>query len=140
VSRMLSDAEALEVIKSNKVGRLGCIDNDEPYVVPINYVLDEGAIYSHSLPGRKIEAMRARSRVCLQVDEIEDEIHWRSAIAFGTFEEIHSPSDRRAILHKLLVRFPNLTPVESMIVQDISAPDSIVFRIAVDRVSGVQEV
>jgi uncharacterized protein len=136
---MLSDAEALEVLRAGRVGRLGCIHNDEPYVVPINYLLDEGVIYSHSLPGRKIDAMRAHPRVCLQVDEIDAEVDWRSAIAFGTFEEVHNPRDRRAVLNKLLVRFPKLTPVESMIVHDASAPDSIVFRIAVDRISGVKE-
>ena len=139
VTRVLSDAEAYEVIKAGKVGRLGCIDGDEPYVVPINYLVDEGSIYSHSLPGRKIDAMRAHPRACLQVDHIDDDFHWRSAIAFGNFEEINHPRDRRAVLGKLLARFPHLTPVESMIVQDAAAPDSVVFRISIDRVTGVAE-
>ena len=137
--RVLSDAEAREVIRTGKVGRLGCIDKDEPYVVPINYLLDEKSIYSHALPGRKIDAMRGHPRACLQVDHIHDDFHWRSAIAFGNFEEIRVPSDRRAILGKLLSRFPQLTPVESMMVQDAAAPDSIVFRIIVDRITGVEE-
>jgi nitroimidazol reductase NimA-like FMN-containing flavoprotein (pyridoxamine 5'-phosphate oxidase superfamily) len=127
------------VIKNGRVGRLGCIDNQEPYVVPINYLADDDTIYSHSLPGRKIDAMRSHPRACLQVDQIDDDFHWRSAIAFGNFEEITLPADRREILGKLLVRFPTLTPVESMIIRDASAPDSIVFRIVVDRVTGVQE-
>jgi uncharacterized protein len=139
MTRLLNEAEALEVVKVGKIGRLGCIDNNEPYVVPINYLLDEGSIYSHSLPGRKIYAMRAHSRVCLQVDQIDDDFHWRSAIAFGEFEEMDRPKDRREILGKLLARFPKLTPVESMIVQDAAAPDSVVFRIVVDRITGVEE-
>ena len=139
MTRVLNDVEALDVIKSGKVGRLGCIDNQEPYVVPINYLADEGSIYSHSLPGRKIDAMRAHPRACLQVDQIDDDFHWRSAIAFGNFEEIILPADRREILGKLLVRFPTLTPVESTIIRDAAAPDSIVFRIVVDRVTGVEE-
>jgi nitroimidazol reductase NimA-like FMN-containing flavoprotein (pyridoxamine 5'-phosphate oxidase superfamily) len=139
VTRVLSEEEALEVIKAGKVGRLGCIDKDEPYVVPINCLVDEGSIYSHSLPGRKIDAMRSHPRACLQVDHIDDDFHWRSAIAFGNFEEINNPRDRRAILGKLLTRFPQLTPVESMIVQDAAAPDSVVFRITVDRITGVEE-
>ena len=139
MTRVLSDVEALDVIRSGKVGRLGCIDNQEPYVVPINYLVDEGSIYSHSLPGRKIDAMRAHRRACLQVDQIDDDFHWRSAIAFGNYEEITLPADRREILGKLLLRFPSLTPVESMIVRDGAAPDSIVFRIVVDRVTGVEE-
>jgi nitroimidazol reductase NimA-like FMN-containing flavoprotein (pyridoxamine 5'-phosphate oxidase superfamily) len=139
VTRVLSEVEALEVITAGKLGRLGCIDNGEPYVVPINYLVADGSIYSHSLPGKKIEAMRAHPRSCLQVDHIHDDFHWRSAIAFGKFEEIDRPKDRREILGKLLTRFPQLTPVESRVVQDASAPESIVFRIIIDRVSGVEE-
>lgn len=139
MAKTLSAEEAHEVISNGKVGRLGCIDNDEPYVVPINYVAAEGIIYSHSLPGKKIEAMRSRPRVCLQVDQVYDDFHWRSAIAFGVYEEIESPKDRRAILTKLLSRFPQLTPVESTMALDAAAPDSVVFRIVVDRVTGVEE-
>ena len=139
MTRALSDVEARDVIKNGKVGRLGCIDNQEPYVVPINYLADDDTIYSHSLPGRKIDAMRSHPRACLQVDQIDDDFHWRSAIAFGNFEEITLPADRREILGKLLLRFPSLTPVETMIIRDAAAPDSIVFRIVVDRVTGVEE-
>ena len=139
MTRMLSEGEAQGLITSGKIGRLGCIDNGEPYVVPINYVFEDGSIYSHSLPGRKIDAMRAHPRACLQVDEIENDCKWRSAIAYGNYEEIRLPSDRRSILGKLLGRFPLLTPVESMMVQDAGAPDSVVFRIIVDRITGVEE-
>lgn len=139
MTRVLSDAEAHEVIKAGKVGRLGCIDNDEPYVVPINYLVDGKTIYSHSLPGKKINAMRAHPRACLQVDHVDDDFHWRSAIAFGNFEEVDRPTERRDVLARLLSRFPRLTPVESLIVQDAGAPDPVVFRIIVDRITGVEE-
>jgi nitroimidazol reductase NimA-like FMN-containing flavoprotein (pyridoxamine 5'-phosphate oxidase superfamily) len=137
--RTLAENEAFALLNSGKIGRLGCVNNGEPYVVPINYFVDGASIYSHSLPGRKIETLRAHPRACLQVDSIEDDFHWRSAIAFGRFEEVALPSDRRTILEKLLARFPKLTPVESMIVQDAGAPDSVVFRILIDRITGVEE-
>jgi len=136
---MLDETDARNFIAAGKFGRLGCIDNGEPYVVPVNYVFEDMSIYSHSLPGRKIEALRAHPRACLQVDEIRDGLNWRSVIAFGNFEEIRVPSDRRSILGKLLNRFPLLTPVESTMAQDAGAPDSIVFRIVVDRITGVEE-
>ena len=139
MTKMLSEAEARNLIAVGKIGRLGCVDNGEPYVVPVNYLFEDGSIYSHSLPGRKIDAMRTHSRVCLQVDEIASDFVWRSVIAYGNFEEIRVPSDRRSILSKLLVRFPLLTPVESVMARDASAPDSIVFRILVDRITGVEE-
>jgi nitroimidazol reductase NimA-like FMN-containing flavoprotein (pyridoxamine 5'-phosphate oxidase superfamily) len=139
MTRILSEAEARNLIAGGKIGRLGCVDNGEPYVVPINYVFEDESIYSHSLPGRKIDAMRTHSRACLQVDQIENDLKWRSVIAYGNFEEIRVPSDRRSILNKLLVRFPLLTPVESVMARDASAPDTIVFRIIVDRITGVEE-
>lgn len=139
MTRPLTEIEARELLSAGTFGRLGCVDNGEPYVVPINYVFADESIYSHSLPGRKIDAMRAHPRVCLQVDEIEDEFKWRSVIVYGDFEEIRVPSDRRSILGKLISRFPMLTPVESVMAQDASAPDSIVFRIRIDRITGVAE-
>lgn len=139
MTRMMDEIEARRLIAAGKIGRLGCVDNGEPYVVPINYVFEDMSIYSHSMPGRKLDALRAHPRACLQVDEIRDDLSWRSVIAFGNFEEIRVPSDRRSILGKLLGRFPLLTPVESLMAQDAGAPDSIVFRIIVDRITGVEE-
>jgi uncharacterized protein len=139
MTKILTEAEAIELVKASKIGRLGCVDQEGPYVVPINYLLDDGEIYSHALPGKKINAMRAEPRVCLQVDHIQDDLHWSSAIVFGRFEEIQNPQRRRVVIGKLLTGFPKLTPVETMIVQDAAAPDSIVFKIVVERVTGVQE-
>ncbi len=137
--KVIQEDEARALLRACRIGRLGCVDNGEPYVVPINFVFEDESIYSHSLPGRKIEALRAHPRACLQVDEIENDFSWRSVIAYGNFEEIRVPSDRRSILSKLLARFPLLTPVESVMAQDAGAPDSVVFRIRVDRITGVVE-
>ena len=139
MTKLLNETEARSLIAAGKIGRLGCVDNGEPYVVPVNYVFEEMSIYSHSLPGRKIEALRAHPRACLQVDEIRDDFNWRSVIAFGNFEEIRVPSDRRSLLGKLLARVPLLTPGAATRARDAGAPDSIVFRIVVDRITGVEE-
>ena len=139
MTKVLTELEAIDVIKAGKIGRLGCLDREGPYVVPINYLIEGNAIYSHSLPGKKIAAMRADPRVCLQVDHIQDDLHWSSAIAFGTFEEIRNPQGRRTVISKLLSGFPKMTPVESFIVQDAASLDSIVFQINIERVTGVQE-
>ncbi|HEY3037246.1 MAG TPA: pyridoxamine 5'-phosphate oxidase family protein [Pyrinomonadaceae bacterium] len=137
--RALLEEEARSLLQAAKVGRLGCVDNGEPYIVPINYLFEDDSIYSHSLPGRKLEALRGHPRACLQVDEIEDDFNWRSVIAYGNFEEIRVASDRRSILNKLLLRFPLLTPVESVMARDAAAPDSVVFCIHVDRITGMAE-
>lgn len=137
--KMLTNEEARKLFNLAKVARLGCIVNGEPYVVPINCLFEEDHLYSHSLPGLKISGLRENPGACVQVDEIESELHWRSAIAFGKFEEISKPAERSEILGKLLRRFPMLTPVESAIAVDGAAAEVIVFRIRVERVTGVCE-
>jgi uncharacterized protein len=137
--KMLSDDEARRLFQFARVVRLGCIVNDEPYVVPINCHLEDDFLYSHSLPGLKISGLRENPRACVQVDEIESDLHWRSAIAFGTFEEVSKPNERADVLRKLLKKFPLLTPVESAIAADGAAAEVIVFRIRIERLTGVSE-
>ena len=136
---MLNDVAARKVLQSAQVARLGCIVNGEPYVVPISCHLEDDCLYSHSLPGLKISALRENPRACVQVDEIESDLHWRSAIAFGKFEEVTKSNEREEILTRLLRKFPMLTPVESAIAVDAATPQVIVFRIRIDRLTGVSE-
>ena len=137
--KMLNDEEARKLLQFAKIARLGCIVNGEPYVVPINCHLEDDFLYSHSLPGLKISGLRENPRACVQVDEIESDLHWRSAIAFGKFEEVSKPSERADVLSKLLRKFPMLTPVESAIAVDGGAPEVIVFKIRIERMTGVSE-
>jgi nitroimidazol reductase NimA-like FMN-containing flavoprotein (pyridoxamine 5'-phosphate oxidase superfamily) len=136
---MLSNEESRRLLQTARLGRLGCIVNGEPYVVPINYYLEGDYLYSHSLPGLKITGLRENPNACVQVDEMETDLHWRSAIGFGKYEEITKPTERADILNRLLRSFPMLTPVESALAVDGSAPEVIVFRIKIERVTGVSE-
>ena len=134
----LSKEEAHALLTESRLGRLGCISEGGPYVVPINYVFDGENIYIHSLPGRTLAALQANPRACLQVDAVIDEYRWRSAIAFGTYEAVTDPAERDRAVRLLLARYPHLTPVESVPVHD-GQSSIITFRIHVDEVTGVCE-
>jgi nitroimidazol reductase NimA-like FMN-containing flavoprotein (pyridoxamine 5'-phosphate oxidase superfamily) len=133
----LRDTDALTVLRERSLGRLGCIAAGWPYVVPVNYFFDGKDIYIHTLPGKKIDALRANPRVCLQVDEIENSYNWRSVIAYGTVEEVSNEETRENVLTKLYSRLPHMTPVESKLVEGTKG--TIVFRIKVEDVTGVAE-
>jgi nitroimidazol reductase NimA-like FMN-containing flavoprotein (pyridoxamine 5'-phosphate oxidase superfamily) len=134
----LTAVEARSLLASCRVGRLGCVYQGGPYVVPINYVLDGESIYTHSLHGQKIEALRANPKACFQVDEIIDSYHWRSAIAFGNYEEVIDPDERSKAVRALHARFPNLTPVESIPVHD-GQSSVVVFAIRIHTISAAGE-
>jgi uncharacterized protein len=133
----LGNTDALAILREGTLGRLGCIAADWPYVVPVNYHFDGENIYIHTLPGKKLDALRANPRVCLQVDEIKDPYNWRSVIAYGTFEEISNEETQENVLTKLYSRLPHMTPVESRMVKGMTG--TIVFRIKVDEVTGMAE-
>ena len=137
--RTMSEEEARALLRAGRLARLGCVADGYPYVVPVNYVFNGEFIFSHSLPGRKIDAMRACPRVCLQVDEVRDQMRWKSALAFGTFEELNDEGERERALNLLLSLFPQLTPVESLITIDAGSPRPVVYRVRVERVTGIRE-
>ncbi|MFY9609877.1 MAG: pyridoxamine 5'-phosphate oxidase family protein [Blastocatellia bacterium] len=136
--RPLSRDETRTLLLEGRIGRLGCVENGVPYVVPVSYVFNDDNIYVHSLMGRKIRAMRENPKTCLQVDEIKDDYHWRSAIAFGVYQEVANEQERGWAVRQLLSRFPHLTPVESVPVHD-GQSSVIVFRIRIEAMSGVVE-
>jgi hypothetical protein len=133
----LKESDSLVILHRGNLGRLGCIADGEPYVVPVNYFFDGKDIYIHSLPGKKINALRDIPRACLQVDEITDAYHWRSVIAYGNYEEIFDEQEREEILTKLFTRLPHLTPVESRLMKGLK--ETIIFRIRTDEITGVGE-
>jgi len=135
----LHQEESRTLLREGNLARLGCVVAGEPYVVPVHYLFDDDCIYIHSLPGRKITALRAHPRACLQVDEIKDEFHWRSVLAFGSYEEITDADERERALNHLFARLPHFTPVESAMTQVAGTPETIVFRIRIDAITGVSE-
>ena len=127
--------ESREVLSQQRLGRLGCCLDGEPYVVPVNYLFEDDYIYVHSLPGRKIKLLRANPRACLQVDHIEDTFNWRSVIVTGSYEEMTEAQERERRLAALLRHLPHLTPVES---QMKPGPEqAILFRIRIEGITGV---
>ncbi len=136
----LTEIEAQDLIKEQKLGHLGCVlESGEPYVVPVNYLFTGDEIYIHCLPGQKLDAMRANGKVCLQVEKIEKPCRWQSAIVFGEFQEVKRTNKKVEILKEFSTRFEHLTPVESMMEEQWNPGGLIVFRINVKRITGMSE-
>ena len=134
----LSQEETKKLLSEQFIGRLGCVLADgEPYVVPINYLFKNGFIFIHSLLGLKVEALRANPKACIQVDDIKSFFEWRSAIAFGEFEEIRDATEREEFRRGMLDRFQKLTPVETVVKHaENTIAEMVLFRIRIKRVRG----
>lgn len=68
------------------VARVGYVDRRGlPCIVPITYAYDGRAIYGYSLLGSKVENMRAKPRVCVEIDRVQAAADWSSVIVRGVF-------------------------------------------------------
>ena len=105
---ILTDIEIEEVLTDNYLGRLGCTDGENIYVVPVNYIYAGGKIIAHSAEGKKIQYMRKRSGVCFEVDEMEDMMNWRSVIAWGKYEEVTDELEKQELLGMMVNKMMKL--------------------------------
>lgn len=139
IVREMREADCYDVVRRQAVARLASCANDQPYVVPVTFMLSEGLIYSFSMPGRKIDNMRANPKVCLQIEEIQNPWYWKSVVIEGRFRELSSAGDRQQAWEVLQQRSnwwePGaLKPTASNVIAG-SSPH-LFYTITIDRLSG----
>ena len=68
--REITDINEIEtIIKRATHCQIGLVDNDEPYVVPVNFGYERNALYFHgALEGRKVELIQKNNKVCFEMD------------------------------------------------------------------------
>jgi hypothetical protein len=90
--------EEIEVLLHEQwIGRIGGNTDGRPYVVPVNYAYDGRYAYGYSPEGRKLQMLRQTPLVCFEVDDVKSPTDWRSAIAYGVFEELHDEAAYAAL-------------------------------------------
>ena len=101
----LADSKEIEgIVKKATVCRLGLMDEDEAYIVPVNFGYEKNAIYFHSaLEGRKIELIKRNGKVCFEIeadvgieknDKSECSVKYRSVIGMGRARILESAEER----------------------------------------------
>jgi uncharacterized protein len=140
--RNLSTLECTKLLEVNRLARLACTREGRPYVVPIYYAYKDSNLYAFSMPGKKIDYMRANPHVSVLVEERGAGRQWQSVIVDGRFEELpdrigHKVERDRA--WSLLSRHANwwepgaLKPV---IPPPADHSEHVFFRIFVEQISG----
>lgn len=116
--QVLHDAQVLE---------LGMVDAEgKPYVVPLGFGYEDGAIYLHgALEGKKNDCLMANPYVCFQVCVLGDAIakpggksftmEYRSVTGFGRVTKLSDLAEKNAALDVLMrhYNFPHTDVDES---------------------------
>ena len=95
--RELTRQESLDLVARTHLGRLGCSQGMQPYIVPIHFAYQNNCLYGFSMPGQKIDWMRANPLVCVEADHMSGE-QWTTVVVFGRYEELSDAAEMRSEL------------------------------------------
>jgi uncharacterized protein len=109
----MSHEEMHTLLQRERFGHLGCARDGRPYVVPMHYAYDGKELYFFTTEGMKTEYIQANPQVCLQVEEITDNTHWRSVMVIGRATEITRPEETQQAMRMITERNPSLMPAIS---------------------------
>jgi nitroimidazol reductase NimA-like FMN-containing flavoprotein (pyridoxamine 5'-phosphate oxidase superfamily) len=144
--KTITKEESLAILRSNYIGNLAYIYNNQPYIVPMTYYFDEeiNAIICYTAEGHKIKAMRKYNVVSFEVTDIKSIDDWISVLVEGVFEEL-SGSNSKLKLHQFSLGIKNIIKEkEEREVDTISDFSSkiyksdlpIAFLIKIDQING----
>ncbi len=111
--RVLEPAQTRELLNNGEFGVLAtCGGDDQPYGVPVNYVVLEGVIYIHcAVTGRKLEIIRENSRVSFTVVGVTQLLpdqfstRYESVIVVGRAAMVADAGLRRRALQALVAKY-----------------------------------
>ena len=136
---IMSSKEIQSLLQQVGYGHLGCALEGRPYVVPIQYYLEDSTIYIFTTEGQKTKYMDANPQVCLQVEDVKDLQSWRSVIVTGQAERLTQQSDIDRIKQLVKERNPKtLSPAISRTWIDALGRDNVVaiYRLQLSEKTG----
>ena len=113
--------EIEEIIATAVVCRLGLIDGDRPYIVPVCFGYEDNHLYVHCAPvGHKIDLLTANPNVCVELEAnveltrsdlaCEWVFRYRSAIGYGRGSIIADGEQKEHCLDVILAHYGGSGP------------------------------
>ena len=107
------------IIHASPVCRMAMAHNNLPYLVPLSFGYDGGAVYIHTaVRGKKIDIIEANPKVCVEfehevriVSDDNQACNWsfafQSVIGFGTISELQEPAQKEEGLNHIMRHYSN---------------------------------
>jgi nitroimidazol reductase NimA-like FMN-containing flavoprotein (pyridoxamine 5'-phosphate oxidase superfamily) len=136
-------AEMESILCESAVCRIALAVAGEPYIIPVSFGYENGAVYIHSATeGKKITLLRKNPRCCFEVDQYEGIIQgknpcswgmrYRSVIGCGRAVILSDPAEKKQGLACIVRHYQGGTPVFS----DDEVKNVAVIRIAIESMTG----
>lgn len=140
------DREELHrILDEAMVIRLGMLDGERPYVVPLNFAREGDYVWFHAATvGRKLDCLRAAPTVCVEADRFitlhtgpsacdDWTSHYESVIGFGTAEIVEDEATKLLGLRAIMRKYSERDDWEFA---DASVRGTTVVRIRLESLTG----
>lgn len=142
--REIKDKKDIEqILKDSHIVRLAMVDEDKPYIVPMNFGYSEGAIYLHSAQqGRKIDLLKKNPHVCFEVDEIvcfrkaklacDWGAEYKSVIGSGKAIFLSGPDEKKQAFNIIMAQYSD----QAFDYSDKMLEKTLVIKIEIEKMTG----
>lgn len=135
-----------EILSKSEVCRIALLDDDRPYIVPLNYGYKDNAIYVHSAPlGKKIDLLKINNKVCFEIEYstviVKHEIpcdwgaRYRSVIGYGTIDIITDFEQKKAGLDIIMAHYGKNDKNEY---KDKQVDFIVILKLNIEEITGKQ--
>lgn len=101
----LTPAECTRILTDGRIAHIACESNNEPYVTPMSFVRIGEEFYFRTGEGRRVDALRAKPRVCIEVTILRESDDWESVIFWGNARFVDDPRERSDVVAALLHKY-----------------------------------
>ena len=141
----ITDKETIEsILKKAEICRIGLCENNQPYIVPMNFGYKAGSLYFHSAKeGRKLDIIKKNPLVCFEVEHnieiqrAEKPCDWStkytSVIGLGKAEFIE---EREAIIAAFDIIMEKYTAIPTHQYEENQFKRVQLFKIVISKMTG----
>ena len=134
-----------DILKTADTVRIAMIDDNEPYIVPLNYGYKDNVLYIHcAKEGRKIDILKKNPRVCFEIEGKSELItgdeackwtmNFQSLIGYGHVEILKEKDEKIAGLDILMSQFGSYN--NSYTPKHVDA--IIILKLTIESITGKQ--
>lgn len=142
----ITDTHQIEkILQESQICRLAMVDEDKPYMVPLNYGYREGCLFLHCAnKGRKIDLIKKNPHVCFEVDQLirfekaklacDWGVEYKSVIGFGRAHLQSTPEEKTAGLDCIMSHYSG----RSFEYPDAMLEKTCVIKVVIDHMTAKQ--
>jgi len=133
------------IIRKASVCRLGMLDGDTPYIVPLCFGYRDNTLYFHgSIKSRKAELIQKHPKVCFEFDILAEpvpapdpcswDMRYQSVVGFGNASVVESTEEKRRALEIIATQYAKGSPSFS----EPKLKATAVIKVAIETMTGKQ--